>query len=160
MCYDGGVIPLTCTYMDLNRATILGRLTRDPEVRTTNSGQTVTSMTVATGRSWTDQSGVRQERSEFHNCVLWRRLGEIAGQYLSKGRRVYVEGRIETRDWVGQDGVKRYRTEIVVENMIMLDGPRGAAGGAQNGSGAVPMPPEPASGPAVEAEIKVEDIPF
>jgi len=145
--------------MDLNRATILGRLTRDPEVRTTNSGQTVTSIAVATGRSWTDQSGVKQEKTEFHNCVLWRRLGEIAGQYLSKGRRVYLEGRIETRDWVGQDGNKRYRTEIVVENMIMLDGPKGSSQGGNNGAAQVP-PPADTSGPVVEEEIKVEDIPF
>lgn len=146
--------------MDLNRATILGRLTRDPEVRTTNSGQTVTSMGVATGRMWTDQSGVRQERTEFHNCVLWGRLGEIAGQYLTKGRQVYLEGRIETRDWVGQDGVKRYRTEIVVENMIMLgSGQKG--GGSPVSADAVPMPDAPSSGrPLVEEEIKVEDIPF
>ena len=79
-------------------------------------------MAVATNRVWTDQSGNKQEKTEFHNCVLWGRIAEIAGQYLAKGRRVYVEGRIETRDWTGQDGVKRYRTEIIVDNMIMLDG--------------------------------------
>jgi len=145
--------------MDLNRATILGRLTRDPEVRTTNSGQTVTSIGVATGRTWNDQSGVRQERTEFHNCVLWGRLGEVAGQYLSKGRRIYLEGRIETRDWTGQDGVKRYRTEIVVENMIMLDGPRGSTGSGN--VGAAPYESTSSgSSPVVEEEIKVEDIPF
>lgn len=149
--------------MDLNKVMIIGRLTRDPEVRSTASGKTVASMTIATGRSWTGQDGVKQEKSEFHNCVLWGKLGEIAGQYLSKGRQVYVEGRLETRDWTGQDGVKRYRTEIIVENMIML-GPRGtAAPGAapagaaeQSFSGSAPIgAPEP----AVE-EIKVEDIPF
>lgn len=146
--------------MDLNRATVLGRLTRDPEVRTTTSGKTVTSMAVATNRVWNDQSGAKQEQSEFHNCVLWGRLGEIAGQYLSKGRRVYVEGRIQTRDWTGQDGVKRYRTEIVVDNMIMLDGPR------DGGSGSAPAAPaRKDSAPAAPQnesleEIKVEDIPF
>ena len=144
--------------MDLNRATILGRLTRDPEIRTTNSGQNVASMAIATNRVWKDQSGVKQERSEFHNCVLWGKLGDIAGQYLSKGRRVYVEGRIETRDWTGQDGVKRYRTEIVVDNMIMLDGPRGSAGAPQAGA---PVSTSPApSAPVSDDEIKVEDIPF
>lgn len=146
--------------MDLNRATLLGRLTRDPEVKTTNSGRTVASMGIATGRMWTDEAGVRQERTEFHNCVLWGRLGEVAGQYLTKGRQVYVEGRIETRDWVGQDGVKRYRTEIVVDNMIMLGNGKGGASSA--GSDAVPMPESPVTGrgPVVEEEIKVEDIPF
>lgn len=147
--------------MDLNRATLLGRLTRDPEVKTTNSGRTVTSMGIATGRMWTDEAGVRQERTEFHNCVLWGRLGEVAGQYLTKGRQVYVEGRIETRDWVGQDGVKRYRTEIVVDNMIMLGSGKGnGAPGA--GSDTAPMPESPMTGrgPVIEEEIKVEDIPF
>jgi len=146
--------------MDLNRATILGRLTRDPEVRTTTSGRTVANMTVATGRQWTTQSGEKQEKTEFHNCVLWGRIGEIAGQYLSKGRRVYVEGRIETRDWTGQDGVKKYRTELIVDNMIMLDGPRGS--GAPANAGSVPPPSDDQAPPAVNEseEIKVEDIPF
>ncbi len=147
--------------MDLNRATIIGRLTRDPEVRTTPSGQSVATLSLATNRVWTDTSGTRQERADYHNVVVWRKLAEIAGQYLSKGRRVYVEGRIETRDWTGQDGVKRYRTEIIAENMIMLDGPRGGSG-APGGTGA---PAEEAAGgapqmPPRDEEIKVEDIPF
>ncbi len=142
--------------MDLNRATLIGRATRDPEMRTTPAGQSVATLSVATGRAWTDQAGVKQERSEFHNCVLWGKLAEIASQYVTKGRRIYVEGRIETRDWTGQDGVKRYRTEIVVENMIMLDGPRGATTpGTAPASVGTSQPPE-----MVEEEIKVEDIPF
>ncbi len=145
--------------MDLNRATILGRLTRDPEVRSTNSGQTVTSMGVATGRVWTDQSGVKQERTEFHNCVLWGRLGEIAGQYLAKGRQVYLEGRLQTRDWTGQDGVKRYKTEIVVENMIMLGGPRSGGAAPQSSQASAPVS-DNLDSQVVEEEIKVEDIPF
>jgi single-strand DNA-binding protein len=147
--------------MDLNRATILGRLTRDPEVKTTPSGKTVANMSVATNRVWTDQSGSKQEKSEFHNCVLWGRIAEIAGQYLNKGRRVYVEGRVETRDWTGQDGVKKYRTEIIVDNMIMLDG--GGQGAAQSGGGYAPVRSEknaPPSDGDSEEEIKVEDIPF
>lgn len=159
--------------MDLNRASILGRITQDPEVRTTTNGQTVTNISVATNRVWNDRSGVKQERAEFHNVVLWGRLGEIAGQYLAKGRRVYLEGRLETRDWVGNDGVKRYRTEIIGENMIMLDGARGA--GAMDG-GSSAMQDDSLSGPpshnmsesparmqgpsSVDDEIKVEDIPF
>ncbi|MCB9798636.1 single-stranded DNA-binding protein [Candidatus Nomurabacteria bacterium] len=149
--------------MDLNRATVLGRLTHDPEVRTTPSGQTVCTLSVATNRAWTDNSGQKQEKSEFHNCVLWGKLAEIAGQYLNKGRRAYMEGRLQTRDWTGQDGVKRYRTEIIVENMIMLDGPRGD--GNSSRSNAVPMPQADDSLPVIqqsgaEDEIKVEDIPF
>ncbi|PIR75939.1 MAG: single-stranded DNA-binding protein [Candidatus Magasanikbacteria bacterium CG_4_9_14_0_2_um_filter_42_11] len=143
--------------MDLNRATILGRLTRDPELRSTTSGKTVATLSVATNRVWNDQSGQKQEQSEFHNCVLWGKLADIAGQYLSKGRRVYVEGRIQTRDWVGTDGVKKYRTELVADNLIMLDGPRGT-GSAPAGSNDDSMPPvDDSSG---DDEIKVEDIPF
>jgi len=145
--------------MDLNRATILGRLTRDPEVRNTPSGQSVSTIGVATNRVWTDNTGVRQERVEFHDVVLWGKLAEIAGQYLSKGRRIYVEGRLQTRDWVGQDGVKRYKTEIVANNLIMLDGPRGSAP-TQAGYD-TPPPPEPSMDvPAGDDEIRVEDIPF
>ncbi len=148
--------------MDLNRATILGRLTRDPEVRTTPSGRSVATIAVATNRVWTDQAGTKQERVEYHNCVLWGKIADIAGQYLAKGRRVYIEGRIETRDWVGQDGVKRYRTEIVVDNMIMLDGGRMAGGTATAAPAPARETGETAPPPQTtgEEEIKVEDIPF
>lgn len=144
--------------MDLNRATILGRLTRDPEVRTTPNGRSVASLSVATNRVWMNQNtGTKEEKVEFHNCVLWGKLAEIAGQYLSKGRRVYVEGRLETRNWAGQDGNKRYRTEIIVDNMIMLDGPRGNVGASESyDNDSVPLP----SDEVIEEEIKVEDIPF
>ncbi|MCF6276974.1 MAG: single-stranded DNA-binding protein [Candidatus Magasanikbacteria bacterium] len=157
--------------MDLNRATILGRLTADPEVKTTPSGQTVATLSVATNQTWTDKSGNKQEKVQFHNCVLWGRLAEIAGQYLSKGQKIYLEGRIETRDWVGKDGVKRYRTEIVVNQMIMLGG--GSRGNTNNAGNADQSTPAPipviqqestSKTQQVEAndteEIKVEDIPF
>jgi len=146
--------------MDLNRATVLGRLTRDPEVKTTTSGKTVTTLSIATNRVWNDQQGNKQEVVEYHNCVLWGKLAEIAVQYLSKGRRVYAEGRLQTREWVGTDGNKRYRTEIVVDNMIMLDGSRGEGGNTFSSAGnskpsdGVPPPDAPTD------EIKVEDIPF
>lgn len=147
--------------MDLNRATILGRLTRDPEVRSTPGGKSVANMSVATGRVWTDQAGAKQERTDYHNCVLWGKLADIAGQYLTKGRRVYVEGRIETRDWVGQDGVKRYRTEIIVDNMIMLDGgPRGGAAPAHQPAETGGFSTNQPAADNGEEEIKVEDIPF
>lgn len=150
--------------MDLNRATIIGRLTRDPEVRATGTGKSVANITVAAGRVWTDTSGQKQEKTEFVNCVLWGKLADIAGQWLSKGRRVYVEGRLETRDWTGTDGVKRYRTEVIVDNMIMLDGPRNAVpSGAGGASAAMPAPAPVYAPPATQdetEEIKVEDIPF
>ncbi|MBD3250956.1 single-stranded DNA-binding protein, partial [Candidatus Uhrbacteria bacterium] len=113
--------------MSLNRAQLIGNVTRDPEVRTTTTGQSVANFSVATNAQWTDAQGQKQERSEFHNIVAWGKLGEICGQYLAKGRRVYVEGRLQTRDWETQDGQKRQRTEIVADNVIMLDRPQGAS---------------------------------
>ncbi|MFA5211489.1 MAG: single-stranded DNA-binding protein [Patescibacteria group bacterium] len=146
--------------MDLNRATIIGRLTRDPEVRTTPNGQSVASLSLATNRIWTDNNGVKQERVEYHNCVLWGKLAEIAGNYLAKGRRVYLEGRIETRDWTGQDGVKRYRTEIVAENLIMLDsGSKSGDFNSGNNSSVPTIENSPIQNNG-DDEIKVEDIPF
>jgi single-strand DNA-binding protein len=160
--------------MDLNKAMIIGRLTRDPELRNTPSGLAVASFALATNFIWNDQSGQKQEKVEFHNIVTWRRLAEICGQYLRKGSKVYIEGRLQTRDWVGQDGVKRYRTEIVADNLIMLD--RAGATPMSTGDQA-PTPEEqpsvnsepvinveePSTGEEEnpsEEEIKVESIPF
>ena len=135
---------------------IIGNLTRDPEVRQTGAGQAVASFAVATNLVWTDQSGQQQKKVEYHNIVLWGKLAEIAGQYLGKGRRVYIEGRLETRDWTGQDGVKKYRTEIIGDNLIMLDGPRGSTGVGMSRDA---VSEAPADAPS-DDEIKVEDIPF
>jgi single-strand DNA-binding protein len=106
--------------MDLNKVQIIGNITQDIELKQTPNGQNVTTISIATNRNWTDSSGNRQEQAEFHNVVLWGKLAEIAGQYLQKGKKVYIEGRLQTRSWEAQDGTKRYRTEIVGENMIML----------------------------------------
>lgn len=154
--------------MNLNKAMIIGNLTRDPEVRTTPTGKTVASFGVATNMVWTDQTGQKRDKAEFHNIVAWARLAEICGQYLKKGSKIYLEGRLQTRDWVGQDNVKRYRTEIVAENMIMLD--RAGARSQADRNDQPPMPSEPvinveeAAGPVEdsqnEEEIKVENIPF
>ncbi|MEK7142823.1 MAG: single-stranded DNA-binding protein [Patescibacteria group bacterium] len=113
----------------LNRAQIVGHLTRDPEMRYTPNGQAVCSFGVATNRRWRDKDGNLQEQTEFHNVVAWRKLAEIVAQILKKGARVYVEGRLQTRSWEGQDGNKRNRTEIVMENFIALT-PKGAVGEA------------------------------
>ena len=131
---------------------IIGNLTRDPEMRSTSTGQSVCSFGVATNQVWTDQQGQRQERAEFHNVVAWGKLAEICSQYLGKGRKVYIEGRLQTRDWEGQDGVKRYRTEIIAENMIMLDRSGGKTPDAPVGD----MPIEAQQ----DEEVKKEDIPF
>lgn len=148
--------------MDLNRASILGRLTRDPELRNTPSGKSVVTLGIATNRQWTDQSGQKQKETEYHNVVMWGKLADIAGQYLKKGARLYVEGRLKTREWTGQDGVKRYRTEIIGDNLIMLDGPSaGGTGGAGRPMNSAPMSNNNGPMPEVmEEEIKVEDIPF
>lgn len=108
--------------MDLNKVQIIGRITQDIELRQTPNGQSVTTLSIATNRNWIDSAGMKQEQAEFHNVVLWAKLAEISHQYLAKGRKVYIEGRLQTRSWEAQDGSKRYRTEIVGENMIMLDG--------------------------------------
>lgn len=145
--------------MNLNRAMIIGNLTRDPEVRTTPNGQTVANFGVATNHAWTDSAGQRQEKTEFHNVVAWGKLADICGQFLAKGRKVYIEGRLQTREWEGQDGVKRYRTEIVSENMIMLDRAGNSAPGAQQKAAPAMAAAGAPEEPQVE-EIKVEDIPF
>lgn len=114
--------------MDLNKVMIIGRLTRDPEVRTTPNGANVASFSVATSFNWTDQQGQKKELTEFHNVVAWRKLADIVGQYLKKGTQVYIEGRLQTTSWDDKtSGQKRYRTEIVADNMIMLARPGGAS---------------------------------
>ena len=110
--------------MNLNRVILVGRLAADPESRTTATGQEVVSMRVATNRVWTNQSGQKQEQVEFHSITLWGRLAQIASQYLKKGGLVMIEGRLQTRSWTGQDNLKRYRTEVVAENIQL--GPRTA----------------------------------
>ena len=112
--------------MDLNKVQIIGRLTRDPEIRTTPNGANVASFSVATGFTWTDATGQKKEQTEFHNVVAWRKLADIIGQYLKKGSQVYIEGRLQTRSWDDKtSGQKRYRTEIIADNMIMLGRPGG-----------------------------------
>ena len=109
--------------MNLNKVYLIGRLTQDPESRSTPSGQTVTTLRMATNRVWKDPSGQRKDATEFHTVIAWSRLGEIASQYLKKGGLVMIEGRIQTRSWVSQqDNVKRYITEIIAENLQL--GPR------------------------------------
>jgi len=144
--------------MNLNKAMIIGNLTKDPETRSTTSGQTVTTFSVATNRMWTDKEGQKQQKTEFHNIVAWGKLGEICAQYLKKGGLIYVEGRIETRSWDAQDGTKKYRTEIVMENMQM--GPKGGSfGGSQSPASKKEddMFDEPE---ADDDAMKIEDIPF
>jgi len=147
--------------MDLNKVMLIGRLIKDPEARTTPTSVNVTSFVLATKLMWTDQAGTRQEKSEFHNVVAWRKLGEICAQYLRKGARIYLEGRIQTHSWDDQTGNKRYRTEILADNMIMLDTKN--TGTPANNSGEPSYQPVAGAAPTTseaEEEVNVEEIPF
>lgn len=161
--------------MDLNKVMIIGRLTRDPELRQTPNGASVCQLGLATNYVYTNQaSGQKVEQVEYHNVVLWRKLAEIANQYLKKGRRVYIEGRLTTRSWDAQDGTKRSKTEIIADNMIMLDGGQGAPGAGNNAGGYGQQSnnngPDNSNQsfndaeelPTIQAgeDISVEDIPF
>src|SRR5882757_7264759 len=114
----------------LNRVQLIGNLTRDPELRYTPNGNAVCSFGIATNRSWTTDSGEKREEVDFHNIIAWNKLGELCSQFLVKGRKVYVEGRLSTRSWTGQDGQQKTRTEVVIDDMILLD----SKGNFQKGS--------------------------
>jgi len=118
--------------MSLNKAMIIGNLGKDPELRYTQSGRAVANLSVATNEKWTDNDGNPQERTEWHRVVVWGRQAENCEKYLSKGRQVYVEGRIQTRDWTDNDGNKRYSTEIVAQTVQFLSG-GGSAGSSAGG---------------------------
>jgi len=122
----------------VNKVILIGNLGRDPELRYTQSGQAVVNFTLATSENWNDKSGEKQERTEWHRIVVWGRVGELCAQYLSKGRTVYIEGRIQTREWEDKEGNKRSTTEINAQTVQFLGGPRGdsgAPGGASGPSG-------------------------
>lgn len=158
--------------MDLNKVMIIGRLTRDPELRTTPSGTNVCTLGLATNFVYTNQqTGQKVEQVEYHTVIVWRKLADIANQYLKKGRRVYIEGRLQTKTWDGKDGQKRNRTEIVADNMIMLDGGMGGAGNNTNTSSPstnqgpsdqeyTPTEELPVINADAGEDINVEDIPF
>jgi single-strand DNA-binding protein len=108
----------------LNKVQLIGNLTRDPELRYTPNGTAVCSFGLATNRSWTTDSGEKKDESEFHRIVAWNKLAELCSQFLAKGRKVYLEGRLQTRQWEGQDGAQKQATEIVISDMILLDSKR------------------------------------
>lgn len=158
----------------INKAILIGNLGADPEVRYTPANTAVCNIRIATSETWRDkQSGEPQEKTEWHNVVLFGRLGEIAGEYLKKGSKVYIEGRLQTRKWQGQDGQDRYTTEIVANEMQMLDGRGGSAPmdeggyggqsgrGAGGSSGGGGRRPAPASGnDSVGDDVPYDDVPF
>ncbi len=163
-----------------NQAIVMGNLTRDPELRTTPNGQSVASFAVATNRSWNDASGEKREEVEYHEIVAWGKLGELTSQYLAKGRKVMVVGRLQTRSWE-KDGVKRQRTEIIASDINFLDRP-GEGSGSSSGSYSAPaaaseaeasqLPPDEKPKPDKKAkdvviedldenaEVNLDDIPF
>tara|TARA_Y100001938_G_C8039382_1_gene405266 strand:+ start:842 stop:1225 length:384 start_codon:yes stop_codon:yes gene_type:complete len=104
----------------LNRVELIGNVGGAPEIRTLDKGDTVAEFSLATSRSWTKRDGGREERTEWHNCKAWGKLADIVGEYVVKGQQVYVEGRLETRSWDADDGSKRYRTEVVISELILL----------------------------------------
>lgn len=136
----------------LNKVILIGNLGRDPEIRYTAQGQPVTTFSLATTESWTNKSGEREQRTEWHRIVTWGKLAEICSEYLSKGKQVYCEGRLQTREWEDRDGNKRRTTEVNAQQVLMLgrrgDGPRDE----ERGAGA----PAPAAAPDAEED----DIPF
>lgn len=162
----------------LNKVTLIGNLTRDPEMRYTPTGTAVCTFGIATNRSWTPaDGGERQEEVEYHRIVAWSKLAEICSQLLYKGRKVYVEGRLQTRKWQSQDGQERETTEIVIDNMIALGSPKEGASYQQEESAtseakqveevksSTPKAEKSASKPAPkpakeEEEVNVDDIPF
>lgn len=149
--------------MNLNKVFLIGRLAADPESRTTPTGQTVVTLRVATNRVWNNRNtGERQEQTEFHTVIAWAGLAEIASKYLRKGQLAYFEGRLQTRSWVGSDNIKRYKTEIVAENLQL--GPK-----SSNPAGAIYQSPPSGnqgavngaktSGGMAPSSVKEEDIP-
>lgn len=139
----------------LNRATLIGNVTRDPEVRTTTQGTNVATFSVATNLRWVGANGERQDKTEYHNVVTWRKLAEICAQYVKKGSKIYIEGRLQTRSWDDAQGQKHWRTEIVADNVILLDRPS-----TSNNNTPIEEPMEQPSQASEENQINVEDIPF
>lgn len=152
--------------MNLNKALIAGRLTADPQLRATTSGQPVATFSVATNRVWTDKAGAKQEAVEFHNIVVWGKQAEVASKFLTKGALVLVEGRLQTRSWDDKTGVKRKTTEIIAERIqfgpraggMQASGPRASAPAMEASAQAAPSSELPVI--EVEDEVKAEDLPF
>ncbi len=157
--------------MNVNKVILVGRLTRDPEIRTTPTGQSVATIGMATNNFWTDKAGQKQEKTEFHTVILWGRQAEVAGQYLTKGQELFVEGRLQTREYTAKDGGQRRVTEVVGENMQLGSRASGSSGGntsrPQSSTPAATKntePPRDEEIPTInlddEKEIKIEDVPF
>jgi single-strand DNA-binding protein len=139
----------------LNKVQLIGRLGKDPEIKFTNDNVPVAKFSLATTETYKDKSGQKQETTEWHNIVCWRNLAEIAEKFLSKGKQVYIEGKIKSRSWDDKDGVKRYITEIIADNFIMLDRRENTEQHTDNSTPKTIDVPAPESSPAAE-----DDLPF
>lgn len=138
----------------LNRAELIGNLTRDPELKTTQNGKSVATVGIATNRNWKNSEGSKHEEAEFHNVVCWGRLAEIVSNYLKKGMKVYFAGRLQTRTWEDESGMKHYRTEVVADDMIILS-PRGKSGSGYEGSDDIDYDSK-----SLDDDISPDDLPF
>src|SRR5881392_865611 len=150
----------------VNKVILVGNLGKDPEVRFTPGGQAVANFTIATNESWTDKQGQKQERTEWHRIVVWGKLAELCGEYLSKGRQCFVEGRLQTREWTDKEGKKNYTTEVVANHVVFLSSRDGATAGRTGKSGRSgaedfgPPPPEVAEMSQPSGGGTEDEIPF
>jgi single-strand DNA-binding protein len=138
----------------LNRVQLIGNLTRDPELRYTPQGTAVCTIGLATNRSWTTDNGEKHEETEFHRIIAWNKLAELCSQFLVKGRKIYVEGRLSTRSWTGQDGAQKSVTEIVIDDMILLDNKGAQAGSTGEETKTTPTPAPKKAAPKKEDEAE------
>ncbi|MCK5606736.1 single-stranded DNA-binding protein [Candidatus Pacearchaeota archaeon] len=141
----------------VNKVILVGNLGRDPEVRYTKAGQAVASFSLATSEKWTGKDGNKEEKTEWHKIIAWGKLGEVCGEYLNKGKQIYIEGRLQTREWEDKEGVKHHTTEIVANNMTML----GQAGSGSQSSSSGAQPSSGAQGSSRgQDDFEDDDIPF
>lgn len=145
----------------VNKVILVGNLGKDPEVRYLESGTAVANFSLATSESWKDRkTGERKDVTEWHNIVLWRGLAEVAEKYLKKGNQVYIEGKLKTRSWEDKEGVTRYMTEVVADNMTMLGGKRSNEGGSSQAAEKPETANTPESEPKIEGDDSGDDLPF
>ena len=142
--------------MSVNKVILIGRLGQNPELRYTPAGAAVANFSLATNEKWTDKAGNKQEKTEWHRIVVWNKTAELCNQYLQKGREVYIEGRLQTRQWDDKDGQKKYTTEVVADSVQFLSGNAGAGAGAAASAAASAS----AAAPASAGTAANDDIPF
>jgi single-strand DNA-binding protein len=144
----------------VNKVILVGRLGKDPELKYTQSGDAVANFSIATDETWKDQSGEKQQRTEWHNIVAWKKLADICGEYVKKGQQVYIEGKLQTRKWEDQEGNTKYKTEIVANNLVMLGKKEDNGGGSYEGEERASKKRAPSATSVDDGGITDDDIPF